>query len=740
MDVLRTDEQALEAYAPPEIVDYGDLVDVTARTTTARPSRRPAAPPAASGAPVFLVLTPTPTSPFHLVVREVDAYAQASDRHRSEGMEQLESVDYETPVVVDYGDLVELTAGSTDGDFTDAAFPVNTPKRDLTFELETRSTGAPAQWRVRRRRRTRRVVCGRGAEARVRRRERRRARRRPRGGRRGDRRLRAVLQLHFLLTLWHVLAAVAYSRLQASMPPPAPRRSRSSSGTGADAKAFLPSTSSALEASSIAAPPVEFVFATDVRELLPLLETTPPPSEPTRTLARRRRSDAAGDAALGDRTTARRPPAASRRRQTTAHAVLGSCLSAARRARYGCRRRATARRGWERALARSCARGRPARSPPQRRAGFHQRGCTRPRPPRASRRVFRDVPAAPTHRRARPDRGARPVSRADDGVRLVPARRDAARHAAVPRRGGFLPPPRTLLPRAAALAGQTEGITTMLDGQGGDELFGLSPYLAADRFLAGRLREVDRLLRLTAGSRAARRAAFRQVVLEGALPYRAHRLALARPQATRAELVDGRRRRPLRGRQRAVAVESRTGAAVVGTPHPRHHGRRERAGVHDWLRHAFAHRRARRCAPVAPRRRPRRDGAALPPEHAWDARHDRPMLREALRGLLPDSIRLRADKSYFNDVLGAAVRRRRPGDRVAAGGPNGGEPPCVPGARRASAGTASVTVGRRETWLLWRLVTLECWLRMQADTDFLDTARKVPSRGSRGRYPAERPR
>jgi hypothetical protein len=30
MEVFRTDEQALEPYAPPEIVDYGDLVDVTA--------------------------------------------------------------------------------------------------------------------------------------------------------------------------------------------------------------------------------------------------------------------------------------------------------------------------------------------------------------------------------------------------------------------------------------------------------------------------------------------------------------------------------------------------------------------------------------------------------------------------------------------------------------------------------------------------------------------------------------
>lgn len=40
---------------------------------------------------------------------------------------------YETPEVVDYGTLTELTAGQTDGDFTDRDFPTNTPKRDLTF-------------------------------------------------------------------------------------------------------------------------------------------------------------------------------------------------------------------------------------------------------------------------------------------------------------------------------------------------------------------------------------------------------------------------------------------------------------------------------------------------------------------------------------------------------------------------------------------------------------------------------
>ena len=40
---------------------------------------------------------------------------------------------YETPTIEDFGQLTELTAGQMDGDYTDRDFPVNTPKRDLTF-------------------------------------------------------------------------------------------------------------------------------------------------------------------------------------------------------------------------------------------------------------------------------------------------------------------------------------------------------------------------------------------------------------------------------------------------------------------------------------------------------------------------------------------------------------------------------------------------------------------------------
>jgi hypothetical protein len=40
---------------------------------------------------------------------------------------------YEAPKVVDYGTLVQLTAGQTTGNFTDKDFPAHTPKGDITF-------------------------------------------------------------------------------------------------------------------------------------------------------------------------------------------------------------------------------------------------------------------------------------------------------------------------------------------------------------------------------------------------------------------------------------------------------------------------------------------------------------------------------------------------------------------------------------------------------------------------------
>lgn len=41
--------------------------------------------------------------------------------------------EYESPTVVDYGDLVELTAAGTDGACLDADFSAGSPRGKLTF-------------------------------------------------------------------------------------------------------------------------------------------------------------------------------------------------------------------------------------------------------------------------------------------------------------------------------------------------------------------------------------------------------------------------------------------------------------------------------------------------------------------------------------------------------------------------------------------------------------------------------
>jgi hypothetical protein len=47
--------------------------------------------------------------------------------------EQNQVAEYESPTVVDYGDLVELTAGGVSGGCLDADFSAGTPYGRLTF-------------------------------------------------------------------------------------------------------------------------------------------------------------------------------------------------------------------------------------------------------------------------------------------------------------------------------------------------------------------------------------------------------------------------------------------------------------------------------------------------------------------------------------------------------------------------------------------------------------------------------
>ncbi len=44
-------------------------------------------------------------------------------------------IDYVKPEIIDYGDLAELTAGTSRGNYLDAAFPQGTPRGDLSFSV-----------------------------------------------------------------------------------------------------------------------------------------------------------------------------------------------------------------------------------------------------------------------------------------------------------------------------------------------------------------------------------------------------------------------------------------------------------------------------------------------------------------------------------------------------------------------------------------------------------------------------
>lgn len=268
-----------------------------------------------------------------------------------------------------------------------------------------------------------------------------------------------------------------------------------------------------------------------------------------------------------------------------------------------------------------------------------------------------------------------------------------------------------------------DGVQTMLDGQGGDELFGASPYLLADRLRSGRLFDARRLARTLLGPANAR-AGLNQYAVRGALPASLHRSLRAVARKRRApwwltgeaaELYG-----PFSPRREWKDASGPRWWAYLADLVTRG---RERAGVHDALRQMLADSGLRGAHPLLEDVDLIETVIGLPPELAFDERLDRPLLRAALADLVPDAIRLREEKSYFNEVLGDAVHRfdETPLRRLLDGSAeirryvNGDvfeALQAVPLERR----------GRRETFLLWRFATVESWLRAQRDPAFVRDA------------------
>jgi len=273
-----------------------------------------------------------------------------------------------------------------------------------------------------------------------------------------------------------------------------------------------------------------------------------------------------------------------------------------------------------------------------------------------------------------------------------------------------------------------DGATVVLDGQGGDEVFGTSYYLIADLLRAGRVRaSLNMVHQLPGGDRASRAAvlrAWRTFALTGLSPHSLQRLArrLRGPERYTPDWLADKARARLEEHTDPWAWKALKG--------PRWWAHRanllvdaiEPTGVAEYVRH--------RAALAGLRARPPlfdvdlvEHALRIPPQLNFDCRFDRPLVREAMAGRTPDSVRLWPTKStlapwYYDGLAGddlglirdlllasdAETRAYTTHERVAA---LLNRPPRV----------------NEPGWLdwvgdVWCLLTAECWLRQQSDSRF----------------------
>jgi asparagine synthase (glutamine-hydrolysing) len=216
-----------------------------------------------------------------------------------------------------------------------------------------------------------------------------------------------------------------------------------------------------------------------------------------------------------------------------------------------------------------------------------------------------------------------------------------------------LPVPGFIIEEPLIAAAGRLGAEVVLDGQGGDELFGVAHFLIADRVRRGRALSALRLARRHPGlgsSPPLRHVArvFTSVGVHGALPAGLHQRL--------------RRRRPT---ERYVPGWLRPELAGLYCEANDPWGWKQLNGPRWWAYLADALTRGRERADLADylRRRGRMGGLEarsplldvrlvelalrLPPEANFDPVTSRPLAREALRGALPADVLARRDKADF---------------------------------------------------------------------------------------------
>jgi asparagine synthase (glutamine-hydrolysing) len=264
-----------------------------------------------------------------------------------------------------------------------------------------------------------------------------------------------------------------------------------------------------------------------------------------------------------------------------------------------------------------------------------------------------------------------------------------------------------------------DGVVALIDGEGGDELFGHSLTLLADLLRRGRLRAAIDLTRRIPGtqgdlSRKAVAYYLRTFGLKASVPYRLH----AGVRRLRAGRYAPDWMRPEAARAYGESDDDHAWKRVRGSRWFAYKLSRVARGMGPAL--AYDHLRRRSALAGLETRHPLVDVDVvelvlrLPPELAFDPEHSRPLLRRSTEGLLPDAIRLRPTKSNFDALFHESL-----------GGVDLPVVRALLGRRDAEIGAyvdlakvADLIEGPPEKptdrmwWALyvWRLLTAECWL------------------------------
>jgi asparagine synthase (glutamine-hydrolysing) len=272
-----------------------------------------------------------------------------------------------------------------------------------------------------------------------------------------------------------------------------------------------------------------------------------------------------------------------------------------------------------------------------------------------------------------------------------------------------------------------EGVEALLDGEGGDEVFNTAYYLLADRLRGGRVKALRELLEnwpMIAGnpSRRLRAKILGIYAVGGNVPHFAHRMWWRhRPSLSTLELTE---------RAERLAVRAADPSDWKRLDGPRWWAHLADGTVYgpDRIGSAEHALRLARMAGVE-RRRPLLDldlsehVLRLPPELAFTPWFGKGHVREAMEGLVPDSVRLRRQKTFFTDVrVRSLIESDLPFARRLLG-------PDAEVRRYVSAQSISDALegpgvdAAQSTRGLWgfrlqHLASTEIWLRAQADPEF----------------------